>query len=154
MADSVYRFKYAGRTEYAAFYGKDLYEKKAYWLKALRPDALVPVPIHSSRMRRRGYNQAALIARELSKYSGIPVREHLIRRNLRTQPLKDLSHTERQNNLKRAFKICQNDVKLNTIVIIDDIYTTGSTIDSITKVLKDAGIGKVFFITLTIGRGI
>ena len=154
MADSVYRFKYAGRTEYASFYGKDLYEKKAYWLKALRPDALVPVPIHSSRMRRRGYNQAALIAKELSKYSGIPVREHLIRRNLKTQPLKDLSHAERQNNLKRAFKICQNDVKLNTIVIIDDIYTTGSTIDSMTRVLKDAGIGKVYFITLTIGRGI
>ena len=154
MADSVYRFKYAGRTEYASFYGKDLYEKKAYWLKALRPDALVPVPIHSSRMRRRGYNQAALIAKELSKYSGIPVREHLIRRNLKTQPLKDLSNAERQNNLKRAFKICQNDVKLNTIVIIDDIYTTGSTIDSMTRVLKDAGIGKVYFITLTIGRGI
>lgn len=154
MADSVFRFKYTGRTEYASFYGKDLYEKKAYWLKQLRPDALVPVPIHFSRMRRRGYNQAALIARELSKYSGIPVREHLVRRSSRTQPLKDLSHAERQNNLKRAFKICQNDVKLNTIVIIDDIYTTGSTIDSMAKVLKDAGIGKVYFITLTIGRGI
>ena len=154
MSDSVYRFKYAGRTEYAAFYGKDLYEKKAGWLKMLRPDALIPVPIHSSRMRSRGYNQAALIARELSKHSGIPVREQLIRRNFRTRPLKDLSHAERQNNLKRAFKICQNDVKLNTIVIIDDIYTTGSTIDSMTKVLKDAGIGKVYFITLTIGRGI
>lgn len=154
MADSVFRFKYAGRMEYAAFYGKDLYEKKENWLKALRPDALIPVPIHSSRMRSRGYNQAALIARELSKHSGIPVREQLIRRNFRTQPLKDLSHAERQNNLKRAFKICQNDVKLNTIVIIDDIYTTGSTIDSMTKVLKGAGIGRVHFITLTIGRGI
>ena len=154
MADSIFRFKYAGRTEYASFYARDFYEKRARWLEMLRPDALVPVPIHSSRMRKRGYNQAALIARELSKHSGIPVREHLIRRNFRTQPLKDLSHAERQNNLKRAFKICQNDVKLNTIVIIDDIYTTGSTIDSMTKVLKDAGIGKVYFITLTIGRGI
>ena len=154
MADSVFRFKYAGRAEYAAFYGRDLYEKKEHWLKSLRPDALVPVPIHSSRMRKRGYNQATLIARELSKHSGIPVREELIRRSTRTQPLKDLSHAERQNNLKRAFKIRQNDVKLNTIVIIDDIYTTGSTIDSMTRVLKEAGIGKVYFITLTIGRGI
>lgn len=154
MADSIFRFKYAGRTEYASFYGRDLYEKKAHWLKAVNPDALVPVPIHASRMRKRGYNQAALIARELSKHSGIPVREHLIERNGRTKPLKDLSHAERQNNLKRAFKIRQNDVKLNTIVIIDDIYTTGSTIDAMTRVLKEAGIGKVHFITLTIGRGI
>lgn len=154
MADSIFRFKYAGRTEYASFYGKDLYEKKVYWLKEVRPDALVPVPIHSSRMRKRGYNQAALIARELSKHSGIPVKEHLIERNGRTRPLKDLSHAERQNNLKRAFKIRQNDVKLNTIVIIDDIYTTGSTIDAMTRVLKEAGITKVHYITLTIGRGI
>lgn len=154
MADSVYRFKYAGRMEYASFYGKDLCEKRGRWLGALNPDALVPVPIHHSRMKSRGYNQAALIARELSRHSGIPVREDLIKRTSRTQPLKDLSRGERQNNLKRAFKICQNDVKLNTIVIIDDIYTTGSTIDAMTRVLKDAGARRVYFITLTIGRGV
>lgn len=154
MADSVFRFKYAGRTEYAVFYGKDLYEKKARWLAGIRPDALVPVPVHPSRMRSRGYNQAELIARELSKHCGIPVAKKIIGRNLRTQPLKNLSHEERQNNLKRAFKILQNDVKLNTIVIIDDIYTTGSTIDAIAKVFKEAGIEKVYFMALTIGRGI
>lgn len=154
MSDSVFRFKYAGRMEYAAFYGKDLYEKKARWLKMINPDALIPVPIHPSRMRKRGYNQAELIARELSRHSGIPVNTKLIQRVKRTAPLKDLSHSERQNNLKRAFKICQNDVKLSTIVIIDDIYTTGSTIDSMTSILKEADIRKVYFLTLTIGRGI
>ena len=153
MSDSVFRFKYAGRMEYAAFYGKDLYEKKKSWLRMVDPDALVPVPIHSSRMRKRGYNQSELIARELSRHSGIPLNTKLIQRVKRTQPLKNLTHTERQNNLKRAFKIRQNDVKLNTIVIIDDIYTTGSTIDAMTGVLKEAGIKKVFFLSLTIGRG-
>ncbi len=154
MADSLFRFKYGGRMEYAVFYGKDLYEKKARWLEMIRPDALVPVPIHFTRMKSRGYNQAQLIARELSRHSGIPVNEKLVKREVRTQPLKNLSHAERQNNLKRAFKICQNDVKLNTIVVIDDIYTTGSTIDSMTEVLMEAGICRVNFITLTIGRGI
>lgn len=154
MADSVFRFKYAGRMEYASFYGRDLYEKKYHWLEMVNPDALVPVPIHSSRMKSRGYNQAQLIARELSRHSGIPVNEKLVKREVRTQPLKNLSHAERQNNLKRAFKICQNDVKLNTILVIDDIYTTGSTIDSLAEVLMEAGIGSVNFITLTIGRGI
>ncbi|WP_289284811.1 ComF family protein [Parablautia intestinalis] len=56
--------------------------------------------------------------------------------------------------MKRAFKIRQNDVKLNTIVIIDDIYTTGSTIDSMARVLHGAGITEVYFVALTIGRGI
>ena len=105
MADSVFRFKYGGRAEYAAFYGRDLYEKKAEWLAGIRPDALVPVPVHSSRMRSRGYNQAYLIARELSRHCGIPVRNNLIGRTRRTKPLKNLSHEERQNNLKKAFKI-------------------------------------------------
>ena len=120
----------------------------------INPDALIPVPIHSSRMRSRGYNQAELVARELSRHSGIPVNTKLIQRVKRTKPLKSLSHSERQNNLKRAFKILQNDVKLNTIVIIDDIYTTGSTIDAMTGVLNDAGVKNVYYMALTIGRGI
>lgn len=154
MADSVFRFKYAGRTEYAAFYGWDLYRNKRRFLETVRPDALVPVPIHASRKRHRGYNQAQLVARELSRRSGIPLNTNLICRKERTQALKGLNPLQRQNNLKRAFKICQNDVKLSTIVIIDDIYTTGSTIDAIAEVLQEAGIPNIYFMALTIGRGL
>lgn len=154
MSDSVFRFKYGGRMEYASFYGRELYERKRRWLEMIRPDALVPVPIHSSRKRKRGYNQAELIAKVLSGYSGIPVNASLIGREKKTQPLKNLSRAERQNNLKRAFKIKQNDVKLKTIVIIDDIYTTGSTVDAMARVLAGAGIRNIYFMALTIGRGI
>ncbi len=154
MSDSVFRFKYAGRMEYAAFYGKELYEKKLNWLIARQPDALVPVPIHPSRKKVRGYNQAELIAKRLSELSGIPMEESLIRRVKKTSPLKNLSHSERQNNLKKAFKIYKNDVKLNTIVIIDDIYTTGATIDSMAQVFREKNVKKIYFMALTIGRGI
>lgn len=154
MADSVFRFKYAGRMEYARFYGRELYKEKAHWLSMIRPDALVPVPVHPARKRQRGYNQAELIARELSRCSGIPLNTQLIRRTKRTRPLKSLSYLERQNNLKKAFKMWKNDVKLSTIVIIDDIYTTGSTIDAMAQVLQAAGIRRIYFMTLTIGRGI
>lgn len=154
MADSIFRFKYAGRMEYASFYGRDLYEKKAKWLSMVRPDVLLPVPAHPSRKRKRGYNQAELIAKELSGYLGIPVNTTLVERVKKTQPLKNLTLGERQNNLKRAFKIRRNDVKLNTIVIIDDIYTTGSTIDSIAQVLRKEGITDIYFMALTIGRGL
>ena len=154
MADSVFRFKYAGRMEYAKFYGKELYREKADWLSMIRPDALIPVPIYSAKKRKRGYNQAELIARELSRYSGIPLNTQLIVRTRKTKALKDLSYMERQNNLKRAFKIYKNDVKLSTIVIIDDIYTTGSTIDAMARILREAGVTGIYFMTLTIGRGI
>lgn len=154
MADSIFRFKYAGRMEYSTFYGEELYRKKRDWLSSICPDALVPVPAHASRKRKRGYNQAELLARELSKRSGIPVNARLIARTGKTAPLKGLSRAQRQNNLKRAFKIRQNDVKLNTIVIVDDIYTTGSTIDAMAKAMQEAGIANIYFITLAIGRGI
>ena len=84
----------------------------------------------------------------------IPVNRKLIIRKMKTRPQKDLTMQERQNNLKKAFKICQNDVKLSTIVIIDDIYTTGSTIDDMAKLLMASGIQKVYYVALAVGRGI
>ena len=72
VSDSIYRFKYRGRREYAAWYGQVMAQRLGSKLLELRPDALVPVPIHYSKMRSRGYNQSALIARELSKRIDIP----------------------------------------------------------------------------------
>ena len=151
---SLYRFKYSGRQEYAAFYGRQMAyrmeEKRRLW----KPDALVPIPLHKRKLKTRGYNQAELVARELSRYWGIPVVNNLIVRCKNTKPMKGIVGTDRQNNLKKAFKLGVNDVKLNTIIIIDDIYTTGSTIDAVSKVCLDAGIGKVYFLTVSIGYGL
>lgn len=153
MADSLFRFKNAFRAEYARFYGRELWQRRGKWLLSLKADALVPVPVHASRMYQRGYNQAALIAKELSRLSGIPVNEKLIAKVKSTKEQKGLGRRQRQNNLKRAFKILQNDVKLSTIVIIDDIYTTGSTIDAVAELLLQAGVCKVYYMVMAIGRG-
>ena len=67
-------------------------------------------------------------------------------------PQKELNGQARENNLKKAFKICQNDVKLKTIIIIDDIYTTGSTMDALALECKKAGIETVYCISLAIGH--
>ena len=85
--------------------------------------------------------------------TGIPLVTNLIMRVHKTVPMKDLSVRERQNNLKKAFKICRNDVKLSTIIIIDDIYTTGSTIDAMSYELRKAGVERIYFMSLAIGRG-
>ncbi len=154
LSDSIYRFKYKGRQEYAAYYAVCMRERLGGWIRQCRADALVPVPIHASKRRARGYNQAESLAREIGREMGIPVESNLIVRVRKTAPMKDLSVAERQNNLKRAFKICRNDVKLNTIIIVDDIYTTGSTIDAMSYELRGAGVKRIYFLALAIGKGL
>ncbi|MCI9298618.1 MAG: ComF family protein [Lachnospiraceae bacterium] len=152
MAESMYRFKYAGRREYARFYGEQIVRRLGKTIRGWKPDALIPVPVHSSRKRERGYNQAEVLAKEIGKKMDIPVERRLLKRVKKTVPQKLLDDKGRQNNLKRAFKICRNDVKLKVIVMIDDIYTTGSTIDACAAVLKSAGVEKVYYITAAIGK--
>ena len=154
VSDSIYRFKNKGRIEYAKYYAKEIYMRKKEWLKAINPDYLIPVPIHKSKLANRGYNQAEILANELSKLSKIPVNTTLITRCRKTLPLKDLSLLKRQNNLKKAFKVGSIGVKLSTIVIIDDIYTTGSTMDEISRSILERYDCNIYFITLTIGRGV
>lgn len=152
MAGSMYRFKYAGRREYARFYGEEIVKRLGGFIRAWKPDALVPVPVHYTRKQKRGYNQAEVLARVIGAKMGIPVESRLIKRVKKTLPQKFLGDAERQNNLKRAFKIDRNDVKLKIVIIIDDIYTTGSTVDACAAVLKSAGVKKVYFITAAIGK--
>lgn len=151
VAAAIYRFKYKGRQEYAEFFGGQLCEKLGADILRLKPDCLIPVPIHKKRLRIRGYNQAAELAKVISGRLKIPLDEKLISRVRATAPLKNLKLKERQNNLKKAFKINRNDVKLNTVVIIDDIFTTGSTIDAMATELKSAGISNIYFVALSIG---
>ncbi len=153
VKSSIHRFKYQGRCEYADFYGTDIAQKLGSQIKSWKPDALVPVPIHDSKRNERGYNQAELIAEILGKELGIPVNAKCIQRCKKTIPQKELDDQARRNNLKRAFKICQNDVKLKSIIIIDDIYTTGSTIDAIAKAFHKTGEYEIYYIALSIGKG-
>ncbi len=153
-AASIYRFKYGKRQEYADFFGEEIVRYLGDFIREVHPDALIPIPLHGKRMAKRGYNQAALLARAVGRYSGVPVNEKMLVRIKNTTPLKLQNPSQRQNNLKKAFNIAENDVKLNTTVIIDDIYTTGSTIDEAARTLKAAGVQKIYFITLACGAGL
>jgi ComF family protein len=150
----IYRFKYGGRAEYAEYFGQEISRNLGDFIREVNPDALIPVPLHKKRMRKRGYNQAQLLAEAVGRYTDIPVMNKMLVRVKNTRPLKKLNPVERQNNLKKAFNISENDVKLKTIIIIDDIYTTGSTIDEAADVLINAGVRDIYFITLACGVGI
>jgi len=154
VSDSVYRFKYKGRREYAKWYGKEMCDRLGNKMIALKPDALIPVPIHSSKLKVRGYNQASLIAHELSDRLGIPVYDDVVCRIKKTTPLKDHTPSERNYILRGAFKLGRNDVKLKSIMIIDDIYTTGATVDSVAKLLTAGGADRIYYAALSIGKGI
>jgi ComF family protein len=154
MKLSIYRFKYMGRCEYAKFYANDICQRLAGEIQRMNADALIPVPIHKSRQRERGYNQAEELSVEISRLTGIPVYNNIVERVKDTIPQKELNPMERQNNLKKAFNIAQNVVKLNKTIIIDDIYTTGSTIDAVAVELRNIGVKEVYFLTLCIGEGI
>ena len=154
IKEAVYRFKYENRVEYADFFGKQLANKLGEEIKSWKADVIVPVPLHKEREKKRGYNQATLIARALGRELGIPVEEELVYRIKSTVPQKELKGKERQNNLKNAFKIGRNDVKLKTIIVVDDVYTTGATMNEMAHCLKNVGIHRVYCISLAVGRGI
>lgn len=154
VAGSIYRFKYGGRREYAQFYGKEIARHLHAELRQMAPDLLIPIPLHPKRQRKRGYNQALLLAKSISGYTGIPLCGKILIRVKNTLPLKYLNPGERQNNLKKAFLILGNDVKCKTILLVDDIYTTGSTMDAAAAALLEAGAKKVYFVTLSIGAGL
>jgi len=154
IKESLFRFKYSGRAEYSRFYALKTCEKLGDTLNSLGVEAFIPVPIHKRRYSKRGYNQAYEYAKELSKLTGIEVKNDWIARGVNTIPLKKLSNSQRQKNLEKAFIVKRNDVKLQKVCIVDDIYTTGATINRIARLLKGQGVEVVYFVTIAIGKGL
>jgi ComF family protein len=152
IAGSIYRFKYNGRQEYAEFYAMEVQRLLGKRLKKLGIEAIVPVPMYHKKQIKRGYNQAEILAKAISKRLEIPYYGNLIKRVTNTRPMKELDVRGRRNNLKKAFIIPENDVKFKCILIIDDIYTTGSTIDEIAHEFGMIGVKDIYFLTLAIGQ--
>ena len=183
LSDAITRLKYHGRQEYAAVYGREIATEYGKAFKRLGVECFVPVPLHSKRLKKRGYNQAALIAEAISKETGIPVNEKLLIRSKNTAPQKELNDTDREKNLLSAFAIGmtnsdKDDKKRGgskyvmdkeiqnaangavrdrseipgVVMLVDDIYTTGATIEGCTKVLLAAGVNKVYYTSVAIGR--
>jgi ComF family protein len=158
MKKSISDFKYNHKREYAKYYIEKVIFNYKDIIKKLAPDVLVPVPIHKSKYRERGYNQAEILAYGIGKELNIPILPHLLIRNKKTLPQKQLSDKERLKNLQEAFIINNKALsdypkRLKRILLVDDIYTTGSTIEACTNVLLRNGVEHVYFITLCIGKG-
>lgn len=153
MKASIMQYKYHGRREYSDFYAAAL----VYWgsksISRWRPQAIIPVPLHPKKKRMRGFNQAALLAKPLGEHFGIPVYENWVFRVRKTIPQKELSARERRKNMESAFGAEPAPQGIRRVLLVDDIYTTGSTVDAISRILKEQGIEKVYFLTVCIGKG-
>lgn len=154
VAPSVYRMKYGGKREYATYFGEEMGRYLGTFIRDNKPDGIIPVPLHKKRFRKRGYNQAYLLAKALGECVNVPVYDNLILRKKNTLPLKYQNPAERQNNLKKAFIMAGNDVKLSKVLIVDDIYTTGTTVDEMARLLKQNGVREVYVVTLACGVGV
>jgi ComF family protein len=111
---------------------------------APRPDALVPIPLHATRLRRRGYDQALELARPLARQFGLPLRSELLRRCKATAPQSEqASATDRQRNLRDAFQVPAGVSLPAHVALVDDVMTTGATLHAAAKALRRAGVPRV-----------
>ena len=160
--ESVMRFKTANRRTYASFYAQEMLRMQGEWILSRRAQVFIPVPLTKKKKRRRGYNQAALLARELSLRTDIPVLEDLLLRQEGSRQQKELSGQMRRMNLQHVFYVNQKyisgsdgpaeKIPPHTVILIDDIYTTGSTVDAASRVLLDAGVQAVYAAYLCVGE--
>jgi len=111
---------------------------------------LVPIPLHLLKLRERGYNQAAAIAEGFSRKTGIPLVAQAIKRVKNTVTQTQLSAAERQINMEGAFAPGRIDQlrTIHTIVLVDDVFTTGATMNSAAEILKKAGVGTIIGVTV------
>ena len=109
-----------------------------------RPDVLIPVPLHSKRLRQRGYNQSLELAKMIAKQSGIPINTRICKRRKYTRPQTALLNAQqREENLANAFKIKKIPSTWQHIVLIDDVMTTGTTVKQLALAFKAAGISQI-----------
>lgn len=154
VRDLVHGLKYGDRTDLAAM--------MAGWMLRASDgsvagcDALIPVPLHRTRLFLRKYNQAAELARHLARLSGKPLLPATLVRIKRTQQQVGLGARAREDNVRGAFAIArsrENDLFGRRIVLVDDVYTTGATVSAATRALKKAGAGHVTVLTFARALG-
>jgi ComF family protein len=149
MHDLIHQFKYGKRVRLRRPLALLLAEQLTPFVRDAAPDLLLPVPLHVQRLRRRGFNQVVLLADLLSEFWGIPHCRDALRRLRPTGEQATLDALARARNVRGAFEVARSgEVKGRRILLLDDVYTTGSTVRECARVLRKAGSGEVFVATV------
>ena len=142
----IHAFKYEGRTRLARTLVA-LMEEGPLPLNISRYDRLIPVPLHRNRLRKRGYNQALLLARELNRRSRVPIDRTLLRRSKDSPPQIALTGSRREENVKGVFSL-EGEPRGMTLLLIDDVFTTGATANECARVLMKGRARRVDILTI------
>jgi ComF family protein len=146
LRNAIHRFKYERLASLAAPFGDLLTD--AWRANDFQADWIVPVPLHPARERDRGYNQAALLAQQLSDRTHIPTLPRALKRTRVTAVQMELKAAERRTNVAGAFACSEARVRGQRVVVIDDVCTTGATLEACAQALSQAGAASVFALTL------
>ena len=155
MKKSIAAFKYGGRKEYADFYVRHMAKEIGMRLLRYGVTVLVPVPVSKKRRRYRGFNQAELLSEKLAMELGLISANLLVRRK-NTVPQSSLTPEERKRNLTGSIEWDEKAAEVlvqypTAVAVVDDIYTTGSTMSACAKVLRSKGIQRVYGVCVCIG---
>ncbi len=146
---AIHEFKYGGKSFLAKPLGLILSDYARTWLDGRQNLHIMPVPLHPRRVRERGYNQSLLLAEGIAKSLGAEIDFLSLRRTRYTKPQTELGSEERSRNVRRAFSVHNRDkVKGKSILLVDDVATTGSTLNECARVLRKAGCREVFCLVL------
>ena len=138
----IQRFKYNGDLSVGRVLG-ELFSERLYRERRSRlPEVIVPVPLATGRYRTRGFNQAIELAQTIAKSSGLELQADIVERTRETQEQAGLPRKQRRRNVRGAFELIQRPQQTH-VAILDDVVTTGSTVNEIAKVLRRAGVEKL-----------
>lgn len=145
IVNAIQELKFKERVSYAKPLGFHLHQKLTQLEFADRIDLILPAPMSKKDLNRRGYNQAVLLSKALSKAAGIPMDQTALKKIKQTEKQHNLKEEERKQNLAGAFVVKKPSVvQGKTILLCDDVYTTGSTFNELSRVLIESGAEEVF----------
>lgn len=150
----IFDLKYEGKTFISYHFGEMIYDRLVYEHMLNQFDYIVPVPIHKKRLQERGFNQTELIGDFLSKFTKKTVWNVLVRTE-NTMSQNKIGREHRKENVENVFQInkeLQSAVKGKNILLLDDIYTTGATVNECSRVLKLYGAKQVFIVAVSAGE--
>jgi competence protein ComFC len=150
LKDVIILYKYRGfsvlGSHLAEFIYKSLGKEESLWWET---DAIIPVPLHSEKEKERGFNQSQILAKELAKRKQIPLIENQLIKVRRTLPQTSLEAKEREKNLKGVFEVRNREkIEGKIVLLVDDVFTTGSTLQECSLILRRAGALEVKALTV------
>jgi ComF family protein len=149
LRQAVQKFKYGRKVSLGKPLGRLMAQGCREFLRDCEADVILPVPLHPKRLRWRGFNQALLLARQVGRAYGIPVDPFALRRIKQTPPQTQLNEEERRRNVRGAFALAPDrSIEEKKVLLVDDVYTSGATVNECSRTLRRAGASDVFVVTL------